>query len=153
MLLINKGILILQVWCIVNMFPAVFSLFYIAAGKHAPALQMTHSNQEIGNLSAKVLATIDGLGIMANALIIAYCASSFFIVSWIRQTKKASYLAVFAASVLLVQIAGYVSDWLFYEGQNLYLLHLSSLILLAGIMLCIFNKRIWQASEAGLPKI
>ena len=138
---INKGTLVLQVWCVANIFPAVFSLFYIAVGKHAPALQMTHSDQEIVNLSAKVLATIDGLGVMVNTLILVYCISSFFIIFQIKQTKKASYLAIFVVSVSLVQIAGYVSDWLFYEGQNVYLLHLSSLILLVGIMLCIFNKR------------
>ena len=133
----KKGILILQFWCVANLFPALFSLFYIAFGKHAPALQMTHGRAEIEHLNTKILDTVDGLGVMTNTLIIAYCVSSFFIISQIKHTAKTLPLGVFTLSVLLVQTAGYVSDWLFYGGENLHLLHFSSLIVLVGLVLCV----------------
>lgn len=127
----GKGKIILSVWFFINILPAIGSLLFISFGKHAPALQTLFTQEEIQTLDLRLLATIDGLAILLNTLIVLYCSLALFVL--IKHSLKApKWTFVFLATgSLLLQTAGYTFDH-FLEGKNFLILNISTFILLIG---------------------
>jgi len=75
--MLKIGTWILSGWCVLNMLPGLGSLVFIAAGHHAPGLRMLFSPDEVRTIEARAVATVDGLAVLANALIVVYGATAF----------------------------------------------------------------------------
>ena len=130
--MLRKGAWILSAWCVLCALPCMGSLVFIALGKHAPGLRMRFTVQEIPQLDARTLATVDGFATLLNSLIIIYCASIFFLIR--RSLLKGERWSVFVVAVGtgLIQIICYLSDHFFFLGKNTLTLNLSSAVLLLG---------------------
>ena len=57
---------------------------------------------EVAGIEARALATVDGLAILLNTLIVVYCASLFMVV------RRALWTV--AGEALALQLAGYIAD-------------------------------------------
>jgi hypothetical protein len=106
--MLRKGGVILSVWCWLNVLPAVASLFFIAQGRHAPALRMRFAADEIPPLDSRVLSVVDGLGTLLNTLIAIYCITCFFLVRMFIVKGHRGALWVFALGAAAIQTASYV---------------------------------------------
>ena len=133
---VTIGVHVLSAWALLNILPALAALVLLALGQHAPGLRMLFAVEEIAVVEARALATVDGLAVLANTLIVVYCGTIFFLLRRCLLRGQRWSFFVLAGGLLAIQIAGYVLDHSFFRGQNLWLLNLSSLILLAGFGLC-----------------
>lgn len=131
----KKGSLILSVWFLINALPGVGALLFIAVGKHAPAFQFLFNPEEISTLDARVIKTTDGVAIIANALIVCYCISSWFIVRRCLAKNEKWAFYVLALGIAIVQAASYWSD-INFSGKNFLVINFSSIIFLLGLGLC-----------------
>ena len=116
-LALAAGILIAMVWL----------------GQHAPALTILFGPDETYLLHPKSLATIDAMGILLNAVIVAFCALALVLVArfWRRHDVAAFWSA--SAALVFVQIAGFVSDS-YFGHANLTANLWSSGVLAAAIV-------------------
>ena len=134
--MLNKGVWVLSIWCLLNILPGLGSLLSIFLGYHAPGLRMLFEVQEISLIEARALATVDALATLLNTLIAVYCASVFVVVRKCLSKGERWSFFVLAGGVVPLQTAGYVSDLVFLGGRNLLALNISSAFLLLGYGLC-----------------
>jgi hypothetical protein len=99
--------------------------------RHAPAFSILFEPREVGALAPRVLATVDGLAILANALVVALCALALYLI-WTR--RPARDLGALAAALAFVQAMGFASDRVF-DDRDLVANLISSAILGAGVLL------------------
>lgn len=137
--MLKPGALILSVWCWLNVLPAVASLVSIASGKHAPGLSMRFAPEEIPAIESRALAMVDGLATLLNALIAVYCITCFVVVRKSLLKAERWSLVTFAIGALIIQVACYASDRLFFLSKNALVIHASSLVLLTGFILCVMG--------------
>src|SRR5689334_7836302 len=97
------GAHVLSFWFLVSSLPGLGSLAWILLGKHAPALRMLFESQAIEGLDARALAAIDGVALLANTLIVVYCASSLFIIRRCLLRRDRGSFLVLAGGALGVQ--------------------------------------------------
>ncbi len=141
--MLKKGVLVLSVWCWLNVVPAGASLLFIAQGKHAPGLKMRFVPEEVSGIESRALAVIDGLATLLNTLIAVYCVTVFFLIRKSLLARQRWSFFVFAIGASVLQMACYLADQVFFLSRNTLVIHLSSLLLVMGFGLCaveIFRK-------------
>jgi len=147
----RHGVLVLSAWCLLNMVTGVGSLVFIFLGRHAPALQYLFTAEQVAAMAPGILAATDGVATLANTLIVVYCATALALVRRSLPKEEPWALVVLALGLLVVQVAGYVTDHAFFLGKNLLALHGSSLVILVGLGLCargVFLRRRIPTSQA-----
>lgn len=145
--MLKNGTIVLSVWCFLNALPGCFSLVILALGKHAPGLRMLFTEDEITRIEPKALATIDGLALIANTLISVVCLLILCIALKCLRAGQRWALHVLLAACASLQIASYLSDALYFRGQNLLAVNVSSAVLLVAFCLCaagISDRKLWK---------
>ncbi len=139
------GIKTLLAWCFLNILPGIGSLFYIAIGKHAPAFQYLFKVDEINNLDPRVLATTDGIAIVANMLIVVFLGLKIFVIQRCLRNKEKWAFTFLVTMTVLIQAAAYWSDAQF-GFKNIFIVHTSSLWLI--IAYSMIGYRLFKTSQA-----
>lgn len=134
------GIRILLAWCYLNILPGIVSLVHIAIGRHAPAFQYLFRADEISNLDPRVLATTNGIAIVANMLIIVFLGLKIFVVQKSLQNKEKWAFKVLIFLTILVQSAAYWSDVQF-GSKNVLIIHASTVWLIVAYSMIGYNLR------------
>src|SRR5262245_2311344 len=107
--MLKHGTWILSGWCLLNLLPGLGSLLFIAAGHHAPGLRMLFSPDEVRTIPTRAVATVDGLAVLANALIVAYCATAFVLVrKCLAQGQRWAFWTL-AVGTAALQVASYAA--------------------------------------------
>lgn len=126
------GALILSLWSLMNMLPAIGVVAYIAVlDKIHPLLPMRFPAEQIGAIDPAVLATINGMAVFANGHVFALCLIALVAiwkglakgVRWVFWTSLVSM----SASVVAGFAASY-TDQSHYYGPSI----ISALILAIG---------------------
>lgn len=125
---------VLLIWCGLNALPGTGSLLFILLGHHAPAFRMLFSADEVSALDSRVLATTDGIAIIANTLIVVFCATAFVVIRRCLLGKQTWSFVVLSSGAAALQVAGYVSDG-FFRRQNTWVLRSSTAVLVIGFAL------------------
>lgn len=119
-----------------NAVPAIYSLFRILTGDHAPGFAYLYSAAEIRALDPQVLDLGDGFASLLNSLIIAYCIAAIGLLIAIRRRAGGTLLwLILVASFAVVQAGSYVSDH-YFASKNIVVLNVSSVVValaLAGL--------------------
>ncbi len=140
--MLKKGSWILQAWCVINAIPGLACLVFIALGHHAPGARMLFTPDEIPGIEARALATIDGLAVLGNALIVGVCGLSLMLIRRALAKKERWAFNTLLLSLLFIQAMGYWSD-AHFGFKNLIALNVSSAWLALGLGMCareVFRK-------------
>lgn len=79
--MLRIGCILLTTWAALNLvLSTAIVIDTIFRGGHTPALQSILTEQEIGELSPEILATMDSIAVFANGLNVAFCLVSLFVI-------------------------------------------------------------------------
>jgi len=132
--MIKVGSIILTIWSGLNFLVGVGVLIYIVVlNNNAPALQMMMSESELRNLDPRVLSTTNSIAIFLNASIASFCLLSLYVI-WggLMKFRKWAFYALLA-SMSLMQVGGYLSDFLLGNG-NIMAMNVGLFILTLGFV-------------------
>jgi hypothetical protein len=96
---------------------------------------MLFAADEVRTIEARAVATVDGLAVLANALVVAYCATAFVLVrKCLAQGQRWTFWTL-AVGTAALQVASYAADSIFFGRKNLLVTNVSSLLLVVGFAL------------------
>jgi hypothetical protein len=131
------GLYFISFWVSFNLLLAVGILISIfLLGKNAPAITILFSESDLKSLDPKVIATINSIAVLLNAVIAAFCFLSITLFWRFHFQADTRVFWIVSGSLLFVQIFGFASDY-FLGNTNLLPNVLSSCLLLIGIGLYI----------------
>ena len=154
--MIRTGAIILSFWVGINLLLGLGILFLLLIlHKNAPALMILYGDTRANGMDARALATINAFAVVFNACVAGLCSLSLAVI-WIPliQKKMWAFWAV-SGSLLFLQAAGFASDS-FFEHKDLLLNGLSSLVLVAGIILVgigMFMRGLNRTCEATATRL
>jgi len=114
------GAIILSLWSLMNMLPAIGVVVYVAVlDKIHPLLPMRFCGEEIDAIQPTVLDTINGMAVFANSHVFALCLI-VLIATWQGLAKGVRWvfwalLASMSASVVAGFVASYVDQSHYYS--------------------------------------
>lgn len=133
--MLKTGSIILSLWSVLNLLPALYMIVHITVlGNNHPLLSTRFSEDDISAISPSLLATINGMAVYANGLVIGFCGLSLIAI-WkgLNKTTMWTFWALLISSIAVV-LAGFVSDYV--SETNYYTASIvSALILIAGFIL------------------
>lgn len=126
---------LVSVWTGFNLLLAVAILIAITAfGRNAPGLSILLTDEEIQQLHPNVLATMNGIAVLANACIAALCMLALVVTRTALQVRARWALWSLAGALGGVQTFGYVSD-AYFGHRNLVANLVSTAVLGVGLVL------------------
>jgi len=150
--MLMAGCIAISIWAGINLVLGVGIFFGIAFfGMNAPAFTMLFQPGEVQSLATldpRAVATVNGVAILANAVIAGYCGL-VLAATWLGIAKQVRWTwTTVAATTLFVQLAGFASDRLF-ENKNLAANILSTVILVAGLSLTALRPAAGPSRPSG----
>lgn len=133
--MLKVGAVLLSLWSGLNLLVALGVTATTLAGRPPPALGFLFDDAAINQLDPRVLAVINAQALVANPLIVALCGLTLLVL-WQGVMRGARWAwAALCFTLLPVQLFGFVSDTQL-GGKNLAANVVSSLVLVAGLVLC-----------------
>jgi hypothetical protein len=126
----KPGAILLSIWSGFNLVLATgITIAIVFFGKNAPALSILLDGV---SLEPRVLATVNALAVLCNAVIACFCAL-VLCVMWSAPRQRWAFFAL-TATLVILQACGFASD-AFLGHKNLWANVVSTVILVVGLSL------------------
>lgn len=147
--MLRAGVAVLSVFNALQVLLALGILgWMLIGGGHAPGASILFRPDEVPQIESRALATIDGLAILGNACIAAFCVLTQACLWFgVRRGQRWAVPVVFGG-LLFVQGAAFASDR-YFDNRDLVANLVSSAVVFTGLALCAFGVRRFTSAAAS----